>query len=256
MLKYRFYAQIEYPGAYMAGITAQWLTYGISMFMIFLMVWNFGSLAGWSPEEVIFLYAVWLLTYAIAATFTFNLCINFEQLVINGTMDEAFTRPTPPFAYLLAANVNVGYISHITLTAAALAFSIIRLGIPWTPGQWLWLAVMLISGAVITGCIMLLCELPSIRTHSASPISPFFWQTRIFTQYPLTIYPGILQFLFTAVIPLGFINFYPIQVLLGKNDGMGTPWIMWISPFVAVLLVILTAACWKGLSKYYESAGT
>ena len=256
MLKYRFLAQIEYPGAYMAGIIGQWLVYGIELAMIFLMVWNFGSLAGWQAEEIIFIYSVWLMTYALAATFTFNLCRNFGQMVIDGAMDEALTRPVSPFAFLLSSNVNVGYISHITLTSVALGFSIAQLDMAWSFLEWLWLAVMLVAGSVITGCILLLCEMPAIRTRSKSPLSMFFWETRMFTRFPIIIYPQSLQIIFTAVIPLGFINFYPAQVLLGRQEGIGAPFMMWMSPLVAALLVGLTALVWRRLSSFYESAGT
>ena len=256
VIKYQFFAELEYPGAYMAGIIAQWLLYGVQMAVLVLTIWNFGNLAGYYPVEVVFLFAVWLLTYALAATFTYNICRNFDQMVISGTMDEALVRPMPPFLYLLATNVNVGYISHITLTTAVLGVSIWSLGLVWSVFEWLWLFVMLVAGSVITGCIMLIVNFPAMRTRSRSPFSPLFWETRVFTQYPINIYPGILQFIFTAVIPLAFINFYPAQVLLGRQDGLWTPVTMWLSPAVAALLVGITAFFWRRMSKFYESAGT
>ena len=255
-MKFRFLAQIEYPGAYAAGIVGQWMVYGVELAMIYLMVWSFGNMAGWIPEEIIFIFSLWLLTYALAATFTFNICRNFDQLVINGAMDEAFTRPVAPFAFLIFANINVGYVSHITLTIAALAFSISRLNHAWSVLQWIWLVVLIIAGSVITGCVMLICELPAMKTRSRSPFGMLFWETRIFTRFPLSIYPQSLQIIFTTVLPLGFINFYPVQFLLGKEDGLWMPYTIWLSPLVAALLVAVTAYFWRSLSKTYESAGT
>jgi len=255
-VKFRFYAQIEYPGAYIAGILGQWLVYGIELFMIFLMVWNFGTLAGWTPEEVIFLFSVWLMTYALGATFTYNICRNFDQLVINGTMDEALTRPVSPFAYLIFTHINLGYISHISLTAVALGISIVQLNLIWSAWQWLWLIVLILAGSVITGCIMLLCEMPAMHTRSRSPFGMLFWETRMFTRFPISIYPQSMQIVFTTILPLGFINFYPVQVLLGKQDGLWVPYTIWISPLVAALFVGITAFCWRRMSRHYESAGT
>ena len=256
VIKFQFYAELEYPGAYLAGIIAQWILYGVQMFILVITIWNFGNLAGYYPEEVIFLFATWLLTYAIAATFTYNICRNFDQMVINGTMDEALVRPMPPFLYLLATNINVGYISHITLTTAVLGVSIWQLDIVWSVWQWLWLVVLLIAGSFITGCVMLIVNLPAMRTRSRSPFAALFWETRVFTQYPINIYPGVLQFVFTAVIPLAFINFYPAQVLFGRQDGLWPSVTMWLSPVVAVLAVGITAFYWHRTSKFYESAGT
>ena len=256
IVKSQFLAEIEYPGAYAAGIVGQWVGYGAEMLMLFLMVWNFGTLAGWVPAEVIFLFSIWLLTYAIAATFTFNISIRFHEMVINGTMDEALTRPMPPFLYLMSTHINVGYISHMTLSGAALAFSIAQLGLTWTVWQWVWLVVMILAGAVITGCLLVLFNLPALRTRSRSPFASLFWESRVFTQYPITIYPQALQFIFTAVLPFAFINFYPAQVLLGRREGLAAPVTVWLSPIVACLLVMVCAFCWRKMSQSYESAGT
>jgi ABC-2 type transport system permease protein len=257
IVKYRFHALIEYPGAFIGGITAQWLSYGIEMIMLFLMVWNFGALAGWLPDEVIFIYALWLLSYALGASFTFNICRAFPQMAINGTLDEAFTRPMPPFAYLLATTFNLGYISHVTITVAALVFSIARLDVSWTAFQWMWLIILIIAGAAIQGCMMLICDMPALRTRSQSPAGMFFWEVNwSFARYPISIYPRPIQLVFTSVLPFGFISFYPAQVLLGKQEGIFAQAAIWLSPVTAALLMTVTALCWQGVTRRYESAGT
>jgi len=258
IVKYKFLAQIEYPGSYMAGITAQISAYGIEMVMVFLTIWRFGTLAGWLPAEVIFLYAVGLLSYAIGASFTFNFCRGMSEMAVGGTLDEALIRPVGTFSYLIATNYNVGYIAHITLTVIALAVSIFQLGIAqaWTFLYWLWFVVLIITGAVINGCMMLILEFPALRTRSRSPTGVFFWGFWGLKMYPITIFPRSIQFIFTVVLPYAFINFYPVQVLLGKRDGLFMPYTLWLSPVVAAVLLGITALCWKAASRKYESAGT
>jgi len=240
----------------MLGIAANWAGYAVTLVMLFVMVWNFGALAGWSPDEVVFMYAIWLFSYALGASFFYTLTRNFRNFAIDGTLDEAYTRPVSPFLYLVATNFNVGYVSQISLSAGAMAFSMVRLGVSFAWWQWIWFMVVVICGAIITACLMLICEMPAIRTRSRSPTSMFFWQTREFTQYPITIYPRAVQWVFTAVLPFGFVSFYPAQVLLGKTDGIAPGILMWLSPVVAVVMVGLTAWCWRVLSSRYESAGT
>jgi len=256
IVKYRFLARIEYPGSYFAGIMAQWMVYSIEMFMMFLMIWNFGALAGWMPVEVIFMYAVWLLSYAIGASFVFDICMRFPQMAIEGTLDEALVRPMPHFIYLIATNYNLGYISHATLAVAAIAWSILQLGMTWTAGQWVWLVVIVISGSVIQGCMLLLCNMLALRTRSQSPTGMLFWEVWPFLRYPLSIYPRAIQFIFAIVLPYGFISFYPVQVLLGRQDGIFAGVAIWLSPVAAVLLIGVTVLCWNVISRGYESAGT
>ena len=252
----RFRAQIEYPGAYLTGIVAQWLSYGIEIFLIFVMVGRFGALGDWLPAEVVFQYAVWLLTYALGASFTFNLCMDFKRMGAEGLLDEALTRPVPTFAYLLATEYNLGYVSHVTLTLAVLVLSILRIGPHWTILEWVWLVVLILSGAAITGALMLLIDMPALRLRAQSPIHVFFWEGRQFSQYPISIYPRPLQLLFTSVLPFGFVGYYPLLTLLGKSDALFGRWMGYLSPLVAALLCALTAACWRRIVTRYESAGT
>ena len=256
IVKCLYRARLEYPGAFIGGIVAQLFSYGVWMVLLFITVWNFGALAGWQPMEVIFMYAVWLFTYAMGASFTFNMCQSFPRVAIDGTLDEAYTRPMPPFLYMMATTFNVAYVAHISLAVAAIAVSVVQLGISWTAIQWLWFVVVIVSGAVINACMMLICDMPAIRTRSRSPTGMFFWELREYSQYPLTIFPRFIQFVFTAVLPFGFVSFYPVQVLLGKRDGILPGVMMWLAPAVAVLLVGVTALCWRVLSSGYESAGT
>ena len=256
VVKCLFRAKLEYPGAFLGGSVAQLFSYGVFMVLLFITVWNFGTLAGWLPMEIIFMFAMWLFTYALGASFTFTMCQEFPRMAIEGTLDEAYTRPLPPFLYLMATNFNVAYVAHISLTIAALVVSMVQLGLSWTVFQWVWFVVIIISGAVINACMMLICDMPAIRTRSQSPTGMFFWNLRDFSQYPLTIFPRAIQFVFTAVLPFGFVSFYPVQVLLGKQDGILPGVMMWMAPVVAVLLVGVTALCWRTLSSKYESAGT
>jgi ABC-2 type transport system permease protein len=162
----------------------------------------------------------------------------------------------PSFIYLLLTNINIGYVSHITLSSVVLGLCIYQLGLVWSVWEWLWLLVMLIAGAVISGSLLLLLNFPALRTRSRSPFAPLFWESWVFNQYPLNIYPQALQFFFTAILPLGFVNFYPAQVLLGRYEGLGVPVTMWLSPVIAALLAGITGFSWHKISKYYESAGT
>jgi ABC-2 type transport system permease protein len=256
IVKYSFLSRIEYPRSYIGGIIAQWLVYATQMFMLFLVIWNFGSLGGWTPIEVVFINAIWLMTYAIGASFTFNISRKFPQMAIDGTIDEAFVRPVRSLVYLIASDYNVDYISHFILTSVVLIFCGVQLELTWSVFHWLWFAVMIISGSIINGCMMLICCMPALRTRSQSPVEVFFWQGRSFTQYPISIYPQPIQFIFLTVLPFSFISFYPVQVLLGKQDGLFAGVAMWLSPLVAALLISITFLLWNSFTRRYESAGT
>jgi ABC-2 type transport system permease protein len=116
--------------------------------------------------------------------------------------------------------------------------------------------MLIISGAVINACLMLIMNFPALRTYSRSPFHALFWEAHTFNRYPISIYPKFLQLIFTTIIPLAFVNYYPVQVLLGKQEGFGVPATIWLSPIVALTLFGLTNIIWNRILRFYESAGT
>ena len=142
------------------------------------------------------------------------------------------------------------------LALIVLAVSISQLDVVWSALHWIWFVVIIISGAVIQACMMLLCDMPALRTRSKSPTGAFFWEGSRFTQYPLSIFPRPVQFIFVTVLPFAFVNFYPVQLLLGKRDGIFADVAVWLAPAVAALLVGATALVWRKVISRYESAGT
>lgn len=256
IVKLRFLAKIEYPLAYLMGIAAQWFAYGTEVILAMIMVSTFGALNDWLPMEIVMLYGLWLVTYAIGAAFVFNTVNQMPQMAISGMMDEALVKPIPPLFFLIATNFNVGYISHLLLGSGVIAWSYLELGLGWHIGQWLWFVVLILSGAAIMGATMFIFALPALKLRARSPLSTVYFEGRSFSKYPLSIYPKVIQFFLTCLLPYGFTAYYPMMALLGKSDPWTGRGLVFLSPGVAVALVWLAGYCWRRTISKYESAGT
>ena len=77
------------------------------------------------------------------------------------------------------------------------------------------------------------------------------------TFYPLAIYPFAIQVLFTFLIPIGFISFYPACEFLQKEDRSPLPleWAIW-TPIIGCLFFALAIFVFKKGLKNYESSGS
>jgi ABC-2 type transport system permease protein len=63
--------------------------------------------------------------------------------------------------------------------------------------------------------------------------------------------------LFTFIIPLGFISFYPAAGFLGKDSGFDLPLDLTVwTPIVAIIMFIITQLFFKKGMRRYESAGS
>jgi len=67
----------------------------------------------------------------------------------------------------------------------------------------------------------------------------FTYGGQFMTSYPMSIYERWMRALFTFVIPMAFINYYPSLYLLDKPIHSGCPPGMpFLSPFVAAIVFV------------------
>jgi len=71
------------------------------------------------------------------------------------------------------------------------------------------------------------------------------------------IYEAWMRSVFTFVIPMAFINYYPALYLLGKPDPTGMPaWLPFIAPLVALLVFAVAVRVWRVGVQHYQSTGS
>lgn len=253
----RWRATVEYPIPFVLGILAQWISYGLQFITMWIMIMTFGRLGSWMPMEVLFLYAMNLFSYALGASFVFNTSRQIGLMARDGRFDDVLIKPVDSLVYMLSSNFNVGYVSHLSLAIIAMAVSLSALGIWLTPVKVLWLIIALIGASMIQASLQLLFSLPNlflIGTHNFGTILHGF---KDFIQYPVSIFGRPLQLLFTFVLPLAFVNFYPAQPLLMKDDYLLFPAAFgYLTPLVGVALCAIVAVVWHHVVNRYESTGS
>ena len=139
-----------------------------------------------------------------------------------------------------------------------LAWSARALELQWTVGS---LALMLaaIAGGVclFSGLFIVQATICFWTTESLEIMNCATYGGVETAQFPVTIYRPWFRAIFTFVIPLATINYFPIQALLGVTDPLGsTRWIQWLSPMAGVAFLILCLQFWRFGVKHYTSTGS
>jgi ABC-2 type transport system permease protein len=76
-------------------------------------------------------------------------------------------------------------------------------------------------------------------------------------QFPVTIYRPWFRVLFTFVIPLATINYFPLHAILNRKDSLGsTPLLQWISPLAGVIFLLVCLQVWRYGVTRYSSTGS
>lgn len=248
---------LEFRSAFLLGAVAQFVTYGAEFAVIWLLIDRFQQVGGWSADEVVLLFALNLTSYAIAATFFFNTVGRLSEMIRTGALDQILRWPVPPFLTLAASNVNIAYVSHLTLSITTLVIALGRVGIPVDLPLLASLAVALAGAVLVQGAIFVFTgSLNFWLTQGGEVLFSLLWDARELVKYPIDIYPVWIQGLLTFALPLGFITYYPAQVILGREtDGLIQPGVLGI---LAVGLVLFGAAygLWRLGLRRYNSTGS
>ena len=132
-----------------------------------------------------------------------------------------------------------------------------KIGVVWTPVKVIYYIFSIIGGVLIQGAIFLfLATLNIYLLETGSLKEVFYWNARKFAGYPISIFHKAIQFCMTFVVPFAFVNYFPAQYILRKDDMAQYPEVfMYLTPIIGIVLYVLAYAFWKYSLKYYKSSG-
>ena len=247
-----------YRTTYFAGIVGQWLGYGATFITILILVNSFDSLDGWKGAEVMLLYGISVLSYAIGAAFFFTPCIELSSKLRSGEFDIALTKPIHPFLHEMFGGFNMGYVSHFTISLIIIIFSLRTLGHQLTMVHIAWLILMILGASLLQAAALIASSVLSFFTISNNPLVDFLlFDIKKFTNYPITIFPRGIQLILTFVLPFAFINYYPAAMLFNKPIPVGYPSVLpYLTPIVGIIFFIGSIILWNWGLKHYKSTGS
>ncbi len=246
-----FRAQMEYKLDFIVSNLFRGLVSVMDFLMVAIIMLRFDNIAGWSIYQVGLLFGVASLAMAIYRSFA-SAVHNFEEILINGEFDSLLIRPLPTLVTLVSRKVELRWFGNMAQALAVLVICgrQLDLSVP----AWFYLLLLPVLAAVTMLGIAL------------ATVTLGFWLTRvdefiIFTMYapstaasfPLSIFPGWLRGFFFTVLPIAYINYVPLQVVLGK-DGH---WTWLLTPLLAAAICFgLAYRFWLFGHSRYHSTGS
>ena len=246
-----------YRGTWLLGVIGQFLNYGATILSLYIVILSLGNIKGWTADEMIFIYALSLLAYALAASVFYGPCMMLGTKVLNGDFDQTLTKPMNALAYEILLHFNVGYISHVILGIVLVVISMKKMSLEISFITVINIIVIVICGVLIQAALLLFASMFSFIMVNGNPALKFLVsKARNFIQYPLNIYPKSIQLILPFVLPYGFINFYPVVNLLHKEElALGGSLLGTLFPLIAIMLFVISIFAWNKSLKVYSSAG-
>ena len=246
---------LEYPTQIIGWLLSNPIQFIIGFATIKFVVAEFGTINGWSYEQLAFLYGISVISHALSMIF-FVQGWFMGYFVIEGDFDRYMLRPMSILYQFFFTNFNIIGITDLIPGICVFAYGCIKTGFVWSPLAVLKILALLTGATLIRGGIYIAMGTLTFWTKSTNDFAgftqEFFDKT---TMYPLSMYPEILQFILTYIIPIGWVSFYPVSALLGVPTQFAFGGIVWITLGIGIIVFLLSAAFFKFGLRSYESAG-
>lgn len=216
--------------------------------VLVLILTRFRDIGGWNLYEVAVLYGISSGTYALSRMI-FSELHNFDRLLLSGGFDSYLIRPVSPLFLLIVKKIAWSKMGGLFQALVVLGFGLSGLPSVALAPFFLYLPILLISSLLIMFFIELTSATITFWTGRNKELQPFLiYAPSTGALYPLHIYPDWLQGIFLTLLPVGWLNYFPLSVLLNKSSF--SFW-LWVTPCISILFAGMAIWFWrKGLVRY------
>ncbi len=219
----------------------------IGVFTLWVLFKTIPSLEGWGYYELIFVYGYSQLAFIIGHLFFVHIW-NLGYHLREGNFIKYYFRPLDTMFYYMADDFDVKGLNQFILGIVILVYSSIHLGLKWSPISLGLLIITLCGAALIIISLMIIAGSMGFWATDPTALISFALRLHSFAKYPVTIFNRFFKFMFTFILPIGFIAFYPSQIFLrpGAHSNLA-----FISPFIGIVLFFIAYMIWnKGVNRY------
>jgi ABC-2 type transport system permease protein len=248
---------MQYRASFLFELAGNFLVTTLDLIALFILMTRFRQIGGWNLAEVAFLYGTSTVSFTVAELIS-GAFQGFDRWIVQGEFDRLLVRPLPIVFQVLTGDLQLRHLGRFTQGLLALVYALVLLRPTWGIGEWLYFGVMLAGGFMVFLAIFIVGAATAFWTPQTGELTNMFsFGGQFMTSYPMHIYQPGLRWIFTFVIPMAFVNYYPSLYLLGKPDPLGLPsWMPFLAPFMAGGVLAGAAAFWRLGVRRYQSTGS
>lgn len=245
-------AELEYKKAFALSLFFKMLSAISALISIVFLFDKFGSIAGYSFEDVLICFVMSFLGFSLAECF-FRSFDHFDRILSDGEFDRILVRPRSIILQVLGVEVEFNRIGRAVVAIAIFIVLLIKRPELLQPDKAITLLLMIIGNVVIYAALFILKAGITFFTVQGLEIMNIFTDgARDLTQYPLSVYQEWIQKFLTFILPIALVNYYPLLYVIGKSNNK----FYIILPIVAMLFIIPCYGVWRIGLKRYKSIGS
>ncbi len=251
--------QMQYKVSFMLSVIAEFFATGIEVGAIWALFDRFGNLPDWSVAEVCLFYGIVNISFAI----TDSICTGFDKFgtlyVRTGNFDRLLLRPRSLFLQLIGHELALRRVGRLIQGLVIFSFAFYTLDLPLDPYRVSMVLLTIVSAmAFFLALFVLQATISFWSIESLEIMNTFTYGGVESAQYPIAIYEEWFQKIFTFIIPLACISYFPMVAVLGIEDPLGTTRLFQtLAPLSGIAFLLISVVVFQTIGlKHYTSTGS
>lgn len=220
---------------------------------VWVIFQNIHELGGFSFYEMMFLYGFSLMAMSPQQLLLDN-AWTLSNKVVTGEFIRYCFRPVSILFYFMSETVDVKGFSQMALGAVVLGIAWKKLAVPVSLPVICMFFLLWLGAVFICMALIILSSTFGFMGGATNAAVFLASDLKEYGRYPLTIFNKAFRLLFTCVIPIGFIAYYPSQYFFGRQTGAA--WLTYLSPVVGWVFVWVSVKIWEHFAGLYAGTGS
>lgn len=255
-ISYSVRSQMMYKASFIYMTMGNFLITVVEFVGIIALFQRFGTIQGWSLEEVALIYGVINCGFALAESIGRGYDL-FSRLVVSGDFDRLLLRPRSLTVQILGSELQLMRIGRFLQGLVVLVWSMTALEIGVLSIEGLVIILTVISSMLVfMGLFILQATISFWSIQSLEVMNAFTYGGVQMGQYPISIYKKWFQRIFTFIIPLGSVVHYPIQSILGRGGLYSQSYMIGLFPLISLIFFGVAMMIFNTGVRHYKSTGS
>ena len=243
---------LEYKSSFILTTIAQSINVIAELFVLYCLFNKFKLLEEYNVYELLLAFSVLWLGSGIMEVI-FRGWDHFSNLIIRGELDILLIRPRSLFLTITGTEIAYEKLSIILVSLVLLIFSFIKAVKIITLSKIILTIICVMAATTLYLSLFIISAAMCFKTiQGLEFMNVFTYGSRQLGQYPIDMFGKVIKKIFTYVIPITLINYYPLKFILGYTNN----YIYFLIPFGVLILLVISVLLFRIGLKSYQGTGS
>lgn len=251
-------SQLQYRGSVAMMAVGHFLITGVEFLAVWTLFHRFTRLGDWNLREVALLYGLVSMSFALSEALARGFDV-FPGVIRRGDFDRVLLRPRSTVFQISASEVQLLRIGRFTQGLIVFLWAAAGSEVAWSaPKAGLAVLTVAAGALMFSGLFILGGVLCFWSTESLEIVNISTYGGVDTAKFPISIYPSWFRRIFTFVIPLACVTYFPALAILSKKDALldAPQWFQWGAPLLGIVFYVVCLQVWHLGVRHYRSTGS